>query len=101
MPKKSKPAAKSIPAILAELKRLATKKTREEMGPRYGVHTDKAFGVKVGDIQKVAKRLGRDHELALALWDTGWYEARMLAAFVDEPKRVTPGAMDSWRAGFA
>ena len=54
----------------------------------------------VDKIQSLAKRLGRNHELAAALWDTGWYEARMLASFVDEPARVTPAQMDRWCRDF-
>jgi 3-methyladenine DNA glycosylase AlkD len=79
---------------------LANRKTRAEMGPRYGIFTPKAMGVRVGDIQKVAKRLGKNHALALALWDTGWYEARMLASFVDEIEQVTPRQMDRWCRDF-
>jgi 3-methyladenine DNA glycosylase AlkD len=89
----------NVEAVVAELKRRGTKKTREGMA-RYGLPSDKAFGVPVGTMQKLAKRLGRNHELALALWDTGWYEARMLAAFVDEPKSVTPAQMDRWCKDF-
>lgn len=48
----------------------------------------------------LAKRLGRDHGLAQALWDTGCYEARMVACMVDDPARVTPRQMDAWRADF-
>src|SRR5690606_40585435 len=44
----------------------------------------------------IAKSLGRDHELADALWRTGVYEARMLASMVDEPERVTRAQMDRW-----
>jgi 3-methyladenine DNA glycosylase AlkD len=58
------------------------------------------FGVSVSDLRAYAKTLGRDHALALALWKTGWYEARMLAAFVDEPDRVTPAQMDRWARDF-
>jgi 3-methyladenine DNA glycosylase AlkD len=47
-------------------------------------------------IQELGKRLGRDHRLAAALWATGWYEARTLAAYVDEPERVTAAQMDRW-----
>src|SRR5687767_8177998 len=67
---------------------------------RYAIVADKVFGVPVGDIRAYAKTVGRDHELALALWDTGWYEARMLAPFVDEPARVTPAQMDRWARDF-
>ena len=52
--------------------------------------SDNAFGVSVSNIQQLAKRLGKSHELAAGLWKTGWHEARMLAAYVDEPERVTP-----------
>jgi 3-methyladenine DNA glycosylase AlkD len=52
------------------------------------------------NIQVLAKGLGRSHELAAALWDTGWYEARMLTSFVDEPARVTPAQMDRWCRDF-
>ena len=43
---------------------------------------------------------GESHELAAALWETGWYEARMLAAFVDDPARVTAAQMDRWCRDF-
>ncbi len=44
----------------------------------------------------LGKRLGRNHELAAALWETGVYEARMVASFVDDPSQVTPAQMDRW-----
>jgi 3-methyladenine DNA glycosylase AlkD len=85
--------------VVTELKRLGTKSTRDGMA-RYGIVAPKAFGVPVGAIQKLAKRLGQNHELAAALWETGWYEARMLCAYVDEPERVTPAQMDRWCRDF-
>ena len=67
---------------------------------RYGIVARKAFGVSMGTMQSLAKRLGRDHALALALWKSGWHEARMLCAFVEDPARVTPAQMDAWAADF-
>lgn len=67
---------------------------------RYAIVAPKAFGVSVADIRQLAKKFGRDHELAIALWETGWYEARMLTAFVAEPDRVTPAQMDRWARDF-
>ena len=67
---------------------------------RYAIPSDNALGVSVADIRVLAKRLGRNHELADALWDTGVYEARMLTSFVAEPKRVTPAQMDRWCRDF-
>ena len=87
--------ANQVDSVIASLKRVATKKVRDGMA-RYAIPSDKAFGVSVGKMRQMAKRLGRSHELAAELWKTGWYEARMLAAFVDEPECVTPAQMDRW-----
>ena len=81
------------------LERKGTKANRDGMA-RYGIIAQKVFGVSMTTLKTFAKKLGRDHELALALWDTGWYEARMLTAFVDEPKRVTAAQMDRWARDF-
>jgi 3-methyladenine DNA glycosylase AlkD len=67
---------------------------------RYGLVARKVFGVTVAEVRRLAARLGHDHALALALWETGWYEARLLAAFVDEPGRVTSAQMDRWARDF-
>ena len=88
------PLKERVAWTLAELERQSSKKTREEMGPRYGVHVKKAFGVPMAKMLAIAKQLGRDHALAAALWKTGWYEARMVACMVDEPEKVTPAQMD-------
>ncbi len=86
-------------SALAWLKRHGTRATREGMA-RYGLPSDKALGVSMANIQVLARRLGRSHELAAALWETGVYEARMLTSFVDEPARVTPAQMDRWCRDF-
>ena len=67
---------------------------------RYAIPSDKALGVLMGDIQKLAKQLGRDHALALELWKTDVYEARMLCAYVDEVEKVTPARMDTQARAF-
>lgn len=105
MPKKKKPANTlgEVETILATLKRLGNKTTRDDMGKRYGIvgpTADKSFGVPMAKMLKLSKELGRNHELALALWETGWYEARMVACMIDEPKRVTGAQMDAWCSDF-
>ena len=102
-PARALPVAAQVKSSLAALKRLGNKKTRDEMSSRYGIHLPnpkKAFGVPVGKIQQLARTLGRSHKLAGALWKTGYYEARMLAAFVDEPESVTAAQMDRWCRDF-
>ena len=98
MSRERSPAARARD-VLATLKRLGSKRNRDGMA-RYGIVAQKVFGVSVGTLRGIGKRLGRDHELAAALWDTGWYEARMLAAFVDDPADVTSGQMDRWARDF-
>jgi 3-methyladenine DNA glycosylase AlkD len=89
----------SVQAALAALEEMSTAHDRENLA-RFGITASKAFGVSMANVQALAKRLGRDHELAAALWETGWYEARLLTSFVDEPARVTPEQMDRWCRDF-
>lgn len=93
------PEKPSSAAIINRLRKIATKHTLEGM-TRYGIPNDRAFGVSVKDLQIEARKIGRNHTLALDLWKTGWYEARMLATFLDEPERVTPAQMDKWCRDF-
>ena len=88
-----------VQAVLAWLKRRGTNRTRDGMA-RYAIPSHHAFGVSMAGMKVLAKRIGRNHELAAALWDTGWYEARMLATLIDEPARVTPAQMDRWCGDF-
>jgi 3-methyladenine DNA glycosylase AlkD len=73
---------------------------RAGMGPRFGIHTDRAWGVPMARMKVLAKQLGTDHGLAAELWATGWYEARMVACMVDDPTAVTARQMDAWCAAF-
>ena len=98
-PEVGRPLKERVDDAIAWLRSHATKATRDGMA-RYNVPSDKAFGVSMKNIQLLAKQLGRDHALAAALWETGWYEARMLTAFVDEPERVTSAQMDRWSRQF-
>ena len=63
---------------------------------RYGINTNGTLGVPVPVIRALAKAAGRDHALALELWDSGVHEARILATIVDDPARVTKAR---WSAG--
>ena len=82
-----------VAAALAWLKKRGTKANRDGMA-RYGIVAPKAFGVSVGDLQRIARPLAPDHALARALWKTGWYDARMLFAFLGDPEQVTSAEME-------
>lgn len=94
----STPAARAR-EVLDALERDGTKAQRDGMA-RYGIPVGNAYGVSVADLHVHAKRLGRDHALSEALWDTGRYEARLLAAFTGEPELVTATQMDRWAKAF-
>jgi 3-methyladenine DNA glycosylase AlkD len=85
--------------VLAWLKRTGTRRALDDLA-RYGIVAPRAFGVPVGTMLRFAKRVGTDHALALELWPTGWYEARMLAAMLGDPQRVTRRQMNAWAADF-
>ena len=91
--------AVKVDDILRWLERRGTRRNVAGMA-RYGIVSPRAFGVSMATMRPLVRRLGRDHALALALWKTGWHEARVLAAFVDEPGKVTRSQMNAWAADF-
>lgn len=89
----------SVGAILERLRSLGDPRNCEGMG-RFGINVEKAYGVSMPALRKLAKELGRDHELASDLWDSQIHEARILACLIDDPKLVTEAQMDSWVKDF-
>ena len=85
--------------VLAWLRKQGTRRPLDGMA-RYGIVARRAFGVSMGTLLEMKKRVGTDHDLAIALWDSGWYEARLLAALVGDPERVTRRQMNVWAASF-
>ena len=85
----------SLPIILTRLRRLGTQRNIAGMA-RFGITSKKVFGVGAGPLRLLAKNIGRDHARAHQLWKSGWLEARILAAFIDDPKLVTRRQMNAW-----
>jgi 3-methyladenine DNA glycosylase AlkD len=67
---------------------------------RYGIATAGTLGISMPEIRRMAKELGKDHELALELWKSKIHEARILAALIAEPKRMTRRTMELWVKDF-
>jgi 3-methyladenine DNA glycosylase AlkD len=86
-------------ALVARIEGLGSEADRAGMA-RYGINVERAAGVSIYELRRIAKELGRDHELALALWATGLHEARHLAAMVDDPALVDEAQMESWVCAF-
>ncbi len=87
-------------AVLAVLREHASDETLTQMGARYGIRAEQSLGVPMAAMKRIARDLGRDHTLAAELWATAMYEARIVAALVEEPDLVTLEQMDRWCADF-
>jgi 3-methyladenine DNA glycosylase AlkD len=85
----------SIEDVLRILRSKARLDQLEGMA-RYGMAVKHRLGVSVPEMRKLAKETGKDHGLALELWKTGIAEARIVAAMIDEPEKVTEQQMEAW-----
>jgi 3-methyladenine DNA glycosylase AlkD len=90
---------RDVESMLTRLRSRGSQAGRQAMA-RYAIPSDRALGVAMRDIKALAMSVGTNHQLAAALWDTGIYEARMAASFIDDPARVTSAQMDRWCRDF-
>jgi 3-methyladenine DNA glycosylase AlkD len=79
---------------MQELEGLGSEQTRRTF-LRHGA-AEPLFGVKFGDLGKLAKRIKVDHQLAKALWATGNHDARLLACMVADAGRATAPELKAW-----
>lgn len=85
--------------VLTRLKALANADNVAGMA-RFGISSKNTLGISIYDLRRMARELGKDHTLALKLWDSGIHEARILASFVDEPDKVTEAQLEQWVKDF-
>ena len=80
------------------LRKLETQRNEKNLAgmARFGIATDKAFGIKHPILKEIAREFRKDHQLALELWDSGYHEARLLATIIDDPKQVTEKQAEAW-----
>lgn len=89
----------SAKRIISDLKKLKNKKNIEGMA-RFGINPETALGISIVTLRKKAKEIGRNHKLALELWDSGIHEIRILATMIDNHDEVTKAQMNSWVKDF-
>lgn len=82
----------TLKETLAQLKSLGNEKVRAH-NKKYGAGENQ-FGVKLGDIRKLADKIKINDKLAAALWDTGNIDARLLAILLIKPENVSREEMD-------
>ncbi len=63
---------------------------------KFGIRYVKSYGIRLPEIRKIAKKCGKNHELALKLWDYGYHETYLLATLVEEPEKVDSNQLDDW-----
>jgi 3-methyladenine DNA glycosylase AlkD len=93
-PRKSAPPRMTLSQAMSALEKAGSAQTRKTYA-RHGA-TGPMFGVSFAVLKDLTKRIGVDHELALALWDTGNLDARHLAAKVVDPARMSSADLDRW-----
>lgn len=84
----------TVQEVLAQLEALGNAKLREQNIKRGA--GENQFGVKMGDIRTVAKKIKTDHALALELWETGNTDARQVAILIVNPKKLTYDEISHW-----
>lgn len=82
----------TLDEAMSELRALGTEKMRQ-YNAKSGVGENQ-FGLQMGDLRALAKRIKTDHELGLALWATGNWDAMLLATLVMKPKLLTTDDID-------
>lgn len=85
--------------IIKKLKSLANPKNVAGMA-RFGINPRNTLGVSVPKIRSMAKKIGKNHDLALKLWDSKIHEARLLAGFIAQPQKTTEKQMEKWVKDF-
>ena len=86
-------------SILKQLRSLANSRNLEGMA-RYGINAQNALGISIATLRPLARKIGKNHQIAEELWSSGIHEARILASIVDEPTKVTEEQMEKWVAEF-
>jgi len=66
----------------------------------FGIDTDHCLGVSMPNLRKIAREIGRDHDMAAALWRTGIHDARLLATIIAVPGKTTLAQADAWALDF-
>ena len=84
---------------LRELRALGEQRNIDGMA-RFGIHAKVVYGVAKPKMDELARRIGKNHDLALELWATGVHDARILAGMIDEPGSVSASQMECWVRDF-
>ncbi|MFA5386378.1 MAG: DNA alkylation repair protein [Candidatus Paceibacterota bacterium] len=85
--------------IIKKLKSWANRKNIEGM-VRFGISSKNTLGVPIPKLRSLAKKIGKNHELAQKLWNSKIHEARILAGFIDISELVAENQLEKWVKDF-
>lgn len=85
--------------IITLLESMSDPRAREGM-QKFGIRSDNALGISIPVLREIAKHHKKEHDTALALWESPYHEAKILATMIADPGRVTPELMDRWCRDF-
>jgi 3-methyladenine DNA glycosylase AlkD len=88
----------SVNGVIKKLEAKARPDQLEGMA-RFGMTIERRLGVSIPDMREISRELGKDHRLAVQLWETGILEAKIVAAMVDEPDKLSEAQMEDWVKG--
>lgn len=89
----------TVQSVINELKKHGSEYNRQGMA-RFGIDAEKALGVNVPVMRSLAKKIGKNHELALKLWESGYHEARHVASMIADPELTTKTLVNKWAKDF-
>lgn len=88
-------AMPTVRSVLAELNKAADPQTKKTL-VRHGAPPDKVYGVKVGNLKPIAKKIRGEQQLGLDLYDTGIRDAMYLAGLIVDGSKMTRAQLDDW-----
>jgi 3-methyladenine DNA glycosylase AlkD len=88
----------TVPEIMAQLEAMGSAQTVKTF-VNHGAPADKMYGVKVGDMKTIVKKVKKNHELSLELYRTGNSDAMYLAGLIADEKKITKDDLREWAKG--
>ena len=90
----------NLQQVIKKLELLENSEEIEIKKKKFGINAENSLGIYHKDLKVLAKEIGQDNQLALELYDTGIYEARILCSKIYDPQCISENQMDKWAADF-
>lgn len=90
----------NLDQVVKRLEALANPDKVKFKAQKFGINSNNSLGIYHKDLKALAKEIGQDNKLAIELYDTGIYEARILCSKIYDPECITEQQMDKWVVDF-